>query len=67
MSAHGSHWKIYWQILSYNKDKNVDQLKLKKKKKRKKIREEENDLMWDILFQGGIERREIKKMGGCEK
>jgi hypothetical protein len=54
--------------LSYNKDKNVDSIKIKEKKtKRKKIREEENDLMWDILFQGVIERREIKEMDGCEK
>jgi hypothetical protein len=40
---------------------------LKKKTKRKTIREEENDLMWDFLFQGGIESRDIKEMDGCEK
>jgi hypothetical protein len=51
--------------LSYNKDKNVDSIKIDEKKK--KIEEEENDLMWDILFQGGIERREIKEMDECEK
>jgi hypothetical protein len=41
-------------------------LKKKTKRKKKKIKEEENDLMWDVLFQGGIERREIKEMDECE-